>query len=208
MSDQDAPASETEPELPAYIIEAARSGRSKCKSCRKAILKDALRLGVMVEGPFGAGHMWYHLTCSAKRLFEKLEEAYQCEAWNFAKIVPTDLPPLEELSKLKEEADLKKVEKKELPYCEPAPSGRARCKQCDELIEKGATRVVVGREVEFGQQTRTTPINVHPGCVADALHAEDSATEPDGFAQALRDNSKGQESAMIDSTIEEVGSLF
>ncbi len=89
-----------------------------------------------------------------------------------------------------------------------APSGRARCKHCDELIEKGTPRVVIGRAVEFGQQMRTTPINVHPACVADALQAEDSATEPEGFFEALRTNSKGVDSVVVDSVVGEVGSLY
>lgn len=210
MSDPETPSQETESELPAYIIEAARSGRAKCKACRKAIPKDDLRLGVLVEGPYGLGHMWYHLECSAKRLFDKLKEAYEMEAWTLAKVPLTAdvMPPLDELELLKEQAEAKKAERKELPHTELAPSGRAKCKHCDELIEKDTPRVVIGRSVEFGQQTRTTPINVHPGCVADALQAEDSATEPEGFEAALRANSKNVDSVVIDSVLAEIGSLY
>jgi hypothetical protein len=210
MSDIDSADQAPEPELPAFVIEAARSGRAKCKSCRKAIPKDGLRLGVLVEGPYGVGHMWYHLTCAAKRLFDKVESAYEIEAWTLAKVPleASDVPPLAELETLREEAEKKKVEKKELPYTELAPSGRAKCKHCDELIEKDTPRVIIGREVEFGQQTRTTPINVHPACVADALHAEDCNTEAEGFEGALRANSKGLDAPVIDSVIAEVGSLY
>ncbi len=209
MSDVPEPNAEAEePELPAFIIEGARSGRAKCKSCRKAIPKGDLRLGILVEGPYGLGHMWHHLECAAKRQFAKVEEAYALEAWNFAKELPADVPPLAQLAELKVEADKAKAEKKELPYAELDPSGRAKCKHCDDSLEKGSPRVVLGRNVEFGQQTRTTPINVHPGCVADALQAEDSATEADGFAEALRRNSKGLDSVVIDSVVNEIGSLF
>ncbi|MFT7486403.1 MAG: hypothetical protein ACI9F9_002258 [Candidatus Paceibacteria bacterium] len=210
MSDLDSSPEEKEPELPAYIIEAARSGRSKCKNCRKVIPKDALRLGVLVEGPYGVGHMWYHLTCAAKRFFDKLKEAYELEAWTLAKVPLSaeDLPPLAEMEQLREEAEKKKADRKELPHTELAPSGRARCKHCDELIEKGNPRVVIGRAVEFGQQVRTTPINVHPACVADALQAEDCPTEADGFVEALRANSKDTESVVIDSVVAEIGSLY
>jgi hypothetical protein len=199
-----------EPELPAYVIEAARSGRAKCKACRKAIPKDTHRLGVLVEGPFGTGHMWYHVTCAARRLWPKLEEAYALEAWSLAKVPvdPADLPPLEELAKLREEAEKKKAEKKELPYVELSPSGRARCKLCDEPLEKGEPRVVLGREVEFGQQVRTAPINVHPACVADAVQAPDSATGPDGLVEALRANSGDLEAAALDAAIQAIGPLY
>jgi poly(ADP-ribose) polymerase-like protein len=208
MSDEPIQEEAEEPELPPYLIEGARSGRAKCKSCRKAIPQGSLRIGIRVEGPYGVGHMWHHLTCAAKRQFDKVEEAYAMEAWNFAKVVPTELPDLGELRELREEAEKKKSEAKAIPYAELDPSGRAKCKHCGESLEKGAPRVVVGRAVEFGQQTRTTPINVHPGCVADALQAEDSATEVDGFEAALRTNSKGLDEVVLNSVLEEVGSLF
>ena len=198
MSDEIPPAEREEPELPPYIIEGARSGRSRCKSCRQLIELGGLRIGVLVEGPYGVGHMWHHLRCAARRFFPKVEEAYGLEAWQYAKVPPEDVPPL------KEEAEKKKKDKKELPYAELAPSGRAKCKHCDELIEKGSPRVVIGRAVEFGQQTRTTPINVHPGCVADALEAEDCATEVDGFTEALRRNSTGLDETVIDAVVGEV----
>jgi hypothetical protein len=201
-------ADEQEPELPPFIIEGARSGRAKCKTCRKAIPKGALRLGILVEGPYGVGHMWHHLTCAAKRQFAKVEEAYAVEAWTFAKEAPEDVPPLSELEGLKVEAEKARAERKELPYAELDPSGRAKCKHCDEALEKGEPRVVLGRSVEFGQQSRTTPINVHPGCVADALQAEDSATPVEGFEAALRANSKGLDVVVIDSVLQEIGSLY
>lgn len=208
MSDEPISAEPEEPELPPYLIEGARSGRAKCKTCRKAIAQGTLRIGIRVEGPYGVGHMWHHLACAAKRQFDKVEEAYTMEAWNFAKSVPDDLPALGELRELREEAEKKKAEAKSIPYAELDPSGRAKCKQCNETLEKGSPRVVVGRAVEFGQQTRTTPINVHPGCVADALQAEDNATEVDGFAEALRTNSKGLDAVVLNSVLEEVGSLY
>ena len=55
---------------------------------------------------------------------------------------------------------------------------------------------------------RTTPINVHPGCVADALRAEDCATEIDGFAAALRENSKRLEPKALEALLAEVGELL
>ena len=208
MSEADPVPEPEEPELPPYLIEGARSGRAKCKTCRKAIPKDTLRIGIRVEGPFGVGHMWHHLTCAAKRQFAKVEEAYAMEAWQFAKDVPADIPALGDLKELQEEAEKKRKEAKAIPYAELDPSGRAKCKHCGEPLEKGAPRVVLGRAVEFGQQMRTTPINVHPGCVADALQAEDSATEVDGFAEALRTNSKGLDEVVLNSVLEEVGGLY
>jgi len=201
----------TEPEstderLPAYVIEGARSSRSRCKSCRRSIDKGSLRIGFLIEGPFGTGYLWHHLRCAARRDFGRVEEAYRAEAWNAAKERPKDLPSLEELGRARDEALEKKMARRELPYVEVAPSGRSKCKQCGEIIEKDSLRVVLGRSVEFGRQVRTTPIHVHPRCVAPALAAEDSATETEGFVEALRANSD-EPTGGFDGVIGEIGSI-
>ena len=198
---------EPEPEKPAYIIEGARSAQAKCKSCRKKIDKGVLRLGVLIEGPFGLGHLWHHLTCAAKRRLEDVEEAYRIEAWQFAQDPPEEVPSIEELRKLHEEAEEKKEARKRIPYVEVDPSGRAKCKFCGEVMEKGSLRVVLGREIEFGSQYRTMPIHVHPRCVADELEKPDCGTEADGFARDLRANSEGLTEEQIDSVLSDVGEL-
>lgn len=200
---------EPEPELPPYVIEGARSGRSRCKSCRKTIDKDTLRFGVLVEGPYGLGHMWHHLNCAAKRMAAKVEEAYTMRAWEAGK-VPLDaseVPDIAELRKLAEQADQKRKERRELPYAELAPTGRARCKHSGELIEKGAVRIVLGREVEFGNQKRTTPINVLPEYVAEELANPECGTPAEGFAEALRANSAELDAQLLEAAIERIGAV-
>jgi len=172
------------PELPPYAIEAARSSRSRCRSCKRKIDKDKLRIGVLLEGPYGTGYLWHHLTCAAKRRFEDVEAAYAAGAF----APDLEVPPLEELRKLKEEAEVAKQQKREAPWAERAPSGRSRCKHCGEVIEQGAFRVTLLREVRFGNQVRGGPIAVHPRCVAAELRAEDCMTEVDGFEEAVRAN--------------------
>lgn len=194
-------------QLPPYVMEGARSSRSKCKTCRRTIERGTLRLGILIEGPFGTGYLWHHVTCAARRQFEKIEEAYELEAWKEAKEPPAKVPPLEELRKLQEEAEKKREERRDPPYVEVAPSGRSKCKHCGETIEKDSLRVVLGREVAFGRQVRTTPINVHPRCVAAELFAEDCGTEGDGFADALRANARDISAAQIEEVLAEVGEL-
>ena len=173
-----------EPELPPMKIEEARSSRSRCRTCRRKIDKGKLRLGVLLEGPYGTGYLWHHLTCAAKRRADDVEEAYANRAWEDG----VDVPPIEELRKLREKAEEAKRNRREPPYAERAPSGRSKCKHCGEAIEQGAFRVVLSREVRFGNQVRGGPINVHPRCVASELLAEDCMTEVEGFEDQLRAN--------------------
>jgi hypothetical protein len=184
-------------ELPPFVIEGARSSRSKCKVCRKAIQKETLRLGILIEGPYGTGYIWHHLKCAAKRKFDHVKEAYAVEAWKEAKVPPTKVPKLEELERLREEADLKRKERKTIPYAELAPSGRSRCKHCNELIEKGSPRVVLGRGIIFGNQERTAPVSVHPQCVQEELMHEESITEREGLEGELRSNSGEFDSGLM-----------
>jgi hypothetical protein len=196
------PENDAAEELAPYRIEPARSSRSKCKTCRRAIDKDTLRLGILIEGPFGQGYLWHHLKCAARRQIEAVKEAYELESWEKGVAVP----PLAELEALAEEAAQERAEKKTAPWVERAPSGRSKCASCNELVEQGAWRVIVLRSVEFYNQVRSGPIKVHPRCVAAALAAPDSATEQEGFADAVRANS-GLSDAEVDAALAEIGAL-
>ena len=202
MTPEDASPAE-EPELPPYKIEAARSSRSRCRTCRRKIDKDKLRLGILLEGPYGTGYLWHHLTCAAKRRADDVEAAYGEQAWEEG----VEVPPLEELKKLREKAEEAKAKRKEAPYVERAPSGRSKCKHCGETIEKDSLRVVLLREVTFGNQVRGTPINVHPACVPGEIRAEDCMTEIEGFEQALNTNSRDTDPADVVRALEGIGDL-
>ena len=212
MDDDPQQAEETSPEAEGeqeqqapYIIEGARSSRARCKSCRKKIDKGILRLGVLVHGPYGPGYMWHHLRCAAARMFDKVEEAYQLEAWKEAAEEP-EVPTLDSLRQLREKAAERKANRKRPPYAERAPSGRSSCKHCGETIEKGAWRVVLGREVQFGNQIRTAPINVLPGHVSEVLAEPDCATKAEDLFELLESNS-GLEAAELAELLEEIGPL-
>ena len=190
-------------QLAPYKVEGARSSRSSCKTCRRKIEKGTLRLGIMIDGPFGQGYLWHHLTCAAKRRIEDVEEAYQLESWEQG----LEVPPLDDLKKLADKSAEKRAKKREAPFVERAPSARSKCKQCGEMIDQDELRVAVLRSVEFYNQTRSGPILVHTRCVKAAVHAEDSATAPEGFAEALHANSTGMDAADIDKALAEIGEL-
>lgn len=194
-------------DLPDYVIEGARSSRSRCKTCRRKIDKGVLRIGILIEGPYGTGYLWHHLNCAAKRRLGDVEAAYEAEAWKEAKEPPARLPDIEKLRGMQQQAEEKKAQRKEIPYAELDPSGRARCKSCGEPMEKGSLRVTLGREVAFGNQIRTTPINVHTRCVARTLEEDDCNTEVEGFEQNLRAHSSGLEAQQIDQALAEIGDL-
>lgn len=196
-----------EEELPPYVIEGARSSRSRCKTCRRKIDKGALRIGMLIEGPYGTGYLWHHLRCAARRQLDRVEEAYAARAWENAKEPPPKLPELDQLRKLREEAETKKAKRKEIPSVELAPTGRAKCKHCGEPIEKGSLRVTLGREVTFGNQVRVAPANVHPRCVAAELDNPECSVEADGLAGALRANSPELSAEQLDRAVAEIGAL-
>ena len=202
MAEEDGQAATPEPELAPYLLESARSSRSKCRTCRRKIDKGTLRLGILLEGPFGTGYLWHHLTCAARRRLEDVEAAYEQQAFADGLRVP----PLAELQALKEKAEQARAERKELPYVERAPSGRSKCKNCGKAIDQDALRVVLAREVSFGNQVRATPINVHPECVHAELESEDCMTEVDGFEAQLRQNST-LESSVVDEAVAAIGVL-
>ena len=202
MAEEDVQAATPEPELAPYLLESARSSRSKCRTCRRKIDKDTLRLGILLEGPFGTGYLWHHLTCAARRRLEDVEAAYEQQAFADG----LQVPPLAELQAPKEKAEQARAERKELPYVERAPSGRSKCKNCGKAIDQDALRVVLAREVSFGNQVRATPINVHPECVHAELESEDCMTEVDDFEAQLRQNST-LESSVVDEAVAAIGVL-
>lgn len=201
--DASAAASEpAEPTLAPYLIETARSGRSRCRTCRRKIEKGKLRLGILLEGPFGTGYLWHHLTCAARRRIEDVEAAYELPAFEDG----LQVPPLAELQALKERAEQHRERRKDPPYVERAPTERSMCKHCGKAIEKDTVRVVLAREVTFGSQVRSGPINVHPACVAAELEADDCATEVEGFAAAVRQRSD-IDPAAVDEALAAIGDL-
>lgn len=199
---------EEEGPLPPYILEAARSGRSKCKVCSRKIDLGAVRLGVLVDGRYGPGYMWHHVNCAAKRMLDRVEEAYQLEAWEAGKepLDPDELPSLEKLRGVAEKAaaerEKRERERKTIPYAEIAPSNRSKCKQSGESIPLGAVRIVLGMEAHFGSQTRTSAYAVLPQHVQAALDEPEMGTERDGLAEALRENSDIDAEALEQALVE------
>lgn len=117
-----------------HVFEVAPSGRSKCRGCGRAIDKSSVRFGERMPNPFGEGDMthWHHPPCAAHRRPEVLTEAlaeleYQEDDRNVLLAAASHALAHHRLQRL--------------GVPERAPSGRARCRACRELIEQDAWRL-------------------------------------------------------------------
>jgi hypothetical protein len=140
----------------AHIIEAASSGRAKCRGCDQAIAKGELRFGERQPNAFGDGEMtlWFHLLCGAYSRPEPFLEAQSAA------------PPDAQLDSLAAAARFG-IEHRRVPRlhgAERAASGRAHCRNCRELIDKGEWRL----PLVFFEDYRFSPGGyIHPRCARE-----------------------------------------
>lgn len=147
----------------AHVIEHAASGRAKCRACNRKIDKDELRFGENRPNAFGDGEMtlWFHVTCAAyKRPEPFLEMLAGVEPEGISRdevAVAQALKPAAEFG----------VEHRRVPRIDTvdrAPTGRARCRSCRELIEKDGWRI----GLVFFEEYRFQPSGyVHLGCARE-----------------------------------------
>ncbi len=134
-----------------HVIESASSGRAKCRGCDRPIAKGELRFGERQPNAFGEGEMtlWFHLTCAAYARPEPFLEIAATAGHAAAALIP----------------DAKfGIEHRRLPRlhgAERAPTGRARCRSCKELIAKDEWRIAL----VFFEEFRFEPGGfAHAGC--------------------------------------------
>src|SRR5262245_45220952 len=121
----------------AETIEIAKTGRARCRTCREPIEKGALRSGEEQPSAYtdGMQWVWHHLTCAAKKKPALVQAALAT--------FEGEVPNRAELDALMAEADQTATT---FPYAERATTGRARCQQCNQPIEKASLRVAFERE--------------------------------------------------------------
>jgi poly [ADP-ribose] polymerase len=169
----------------AHMIEVAKSGRAACRTCKKNIAKDELRFGEEFANQFSTSgepsYRWHHLACAAGKLAVELKSALDT--------YPDSVPDRAELDKLMA-AGLAKADAKPsaFPYVDRAPTGRARCMQCDTAIDKGGFRVAIEREVDTGTFVTRGPGYLHPKCVPAQVEAAGGDLEE--LVSSVRTNSK------------------
>ena len=167
----------------ANVIEEAKSGRASCRTCKQTIGKGELRLGVEAANAFGdtPSLQWHHLRCAATKLPVELADAL--------KAYVGDVPDRAELEVAMADAIAKGTAKPAgFPYVDRAPTGRARCLQCKEPIEKGTLRVAVERDIEAGAMPTKSAGYLHPACVT--ANAEENGTDLEVMLEELEHNSR------------------
>lgn len=181
----------------ANVIEEAKSGRASCRTCKKTIGKGELRLGVEVQTQFSdtPSMAWHHALCAAAKLPAELRDALAA--------YPGEVGNRAELEAAMDEAIKKGAAKPGgFPYVDRAPTGRAKCMQCSEPIEKGAFRVAVEREVDTGTFAAKSAGYLHPRCVVENLENVGGTIED--VLDGLRQNSRIAP-ADLDAVIGEIG---
>jgi poly [ADP-ribose] polymerase len=167
----------------ANVIEEAKSGRASCRTCKKPIGKGELRLGVETQTQFSDAPSlaWHHVLCAAAKLPVELRAALA--------EYPGEVPHRAELEAAMEEAVKKGTAKPAgFPYVDRAPTGRAKCLQCEQPIEKATFRVAVERELEIRGNVTLGAGYLHPRCVAKNL--ENAGGSIDDLVAGLRANSR------------------
>lgn len=167
----------------ANVIEEAKSGRASCRTCKKTIAKGELRLGVETQTQFSdtPSLQWHHVLCAATKLPVELQAALA--------EYPGEVPNRAELEAAMAEAAKKGAAKPAgFPYVDRAPTGRAKCMQCEQPIEKGAFRVAVERELTIGANVTHGAGYLHPACVAENL--ENAGGSVEDLIEGLRANSR------------------
>ncbi|TMQ27552.1 MAG: hypothetical protein E6J90_02365 [Deltaproteobacteria bacterium] len=180
----------------ANVIEEAKSGRASCRTCRKPIAKGELRLGVETQTQFSdtPSLQWHHLPCAAGKLADELKAALAD--------YPGEVPNRAELDAAMEQASKKAAAKPAAhPFADHAPTGRAKCMQCEQPIDKGSFRIAVERELEIGGSATRGTGYLHPRCVVENL--ENVGGSLDELIAGLRANSRLSE-AELDGVIADI----
>ncbi|MEO6775943.1 MAG: hypothetical protein ABI467_23480 [Kofleriaceae bacterium] len=167
----------------ANVIEEAKSGRASCRTCKKPIVKGELRLGVEVSNQFSdtPSMAWHHLLCAAQKLPGELKEAMTGYAGPIANQAELEAAMAETLKQGKGKPG-------GYPFVDKAPTGRAKCMQCEEPIAKDSFRVAVEREIDTGTMVTRGAGYMHPRCAVPNL--DNTGGSKDDLIEGIRANSR------------------
>ena len=174
----------------AHPIEVAKSGRGGCRTCRKPIAKGELRFGEETVNAFADSgettFRWHHLPCAASKLPDELGQAMASFSGEIA-----NRGELEEVMKTALAS-----KPPPFPYADRAPTGRAKCLECGQAVEKGSLRVVIERDIERGMTTTKGAGSLHPSCAA--AHVESQGGTHEELTNGLRAHTRALSEADLD----------
>ena len=164
----------------AHTIEPAKTGRAKCRGCNEPIAAGTLRLGERVPNPFGDDGsettLWFHVPCAA---------FLRPEAFVEAAAATTETIP--DRANLEHEAQLG-IAHRRLPRATTAgraPTGRATCRSCKQLIEKDAWRIAL----LYFEDGRLSPSGfIHVKCAKEYLESTEISGRLKHFSPGLTEN--------------------
>lgn len=159
----------------AHVIEAAPTGRAKCRGCGGKIAALELRFGERLPNPFADGETthWFHLDCAAFKRPEPFLEGLAARE-----------EPLDDRDRLEREARLGLAHRRlpRIDGAERAPSGRAACRSCREPIPKDAWRI----RLVFYEDGRFVPAGyVHARCAGAYFETTEVLARVQRFAPDL-----------------------
>ena len=152
-----------------HVIEHAASGRAKCRGCGAKIDKDELRFGEKEPNAFGEGEMtlWFHIPCAAyKRPKPFLEMLGGIDAED----ISTDELSVAHGLKPAAEFGIEHHRVPRLDKVDRAPTGRARCRNCQKNIAKDSWRI----GLVFFEEYRFQPSGfIHAACAQEYFGTTD-----------------------------------
>ena len=165
-----------------HVIEAASSGRAKCRACQQKIGKGELRFGEKVPNPFGDGEAthYYHLLCAADRRPEGFGETLGA--------TELEVPDRAELERVTE-LGIEHRRLQRAARAERASSGRAQCRHCREVIPKGELRIAL-EYVEEG--TVNAGGFIHLACAQDYFGTTELRARLERTSPKLDDADRGE----------------
>lgn len=178
---------EEQPEF-THVFELAKSGRAKCRGCGKNIAKDVLRFGESYENPYGDGAatLWFHPLCAA----HKRPEPY---------LVALDYDdcPLDDGTKTQHRQIAEfGIAHRRLPRLDGAslaPTARARCRSCKEMIPKESWRL----SLVFFAEARFEPSGyIHAKCASEYFETSDILDRACHFSELSHEEKKSLSEAL------------
>jgi hypothetical protein len=160
-----------------HIVEAAKTGRAKCRACGKPIAAGTQRFGERVPNPFaddgGETTHWFHVRCAA---FTRPEA--------FLAFLSESTAGIDNREELEREARAG-VEHHRLPRVAGAgraASGRAACRHCKQPIARDTWRIALA----YYDEGRFAPSGfIHVACAGEYLETTDVMPRIRHFAPEL-----------------------